>query len=150
MPFDASLTLGPFQVASDGRLSPMSADYFPAFNVTWMGRQICATMNDTNGGGLALSLVAGRVPSTAGALDDQRHDVLRAISRLPGLLPGAWTTELYADHRVVLASQITIAVPSTITELVTALTLFLLTLGPYLELLDGLGLASARAGVANT
>jgi hypothetical protein len=51
---------------------------------------------------------------------------------------------------VVLESQVTITIPSTVTELVTALTMFLLILGPYLELLDGTGLASARTGVAKT
>ena len=150
MPFDAPLTLGPFQVDSVGRLSPTSPANFPAFNVTWMGRQIWATMNDDSGGGLALRVVAGRVPSTAGAMDDRRHEVLGAIARLPALLPRDWTAVLQADHRVVLASQVMIPIPSTVTELVTALTMFLLNLRPYLELLDDTGLASARAGVAKT
>lgn len=150
MPFDAPLTLGPFQVDSDGRLSPMSPETFPAFNVTWMGRQICATMNDAGGGGLALGVVAGRVPSTAGAINDRRREILGVLARLPALLPRDWTAKLQADHRVVLASQVTITIPSTVTELVTALTMFLLILGPYLELLDGTGLASARTGVAKT
>ena len=151
MPFDAPFTLGPFQVDSDGRLSPTSPETVPTFNVTWMGRQIWATMNDVDGGGLAPSVVAGRVPSTAGALDDRRREVLSAVGRLPALLPDDWTAQLHADHRVVLASQVTITAPATVTELVTALTLFLLTLGPYLELLDEIGLAStARAGAAKT
>ena len=151
MSFGAPLTLGPFQVNCDGGLSPMSADNFPAFNVIWMGRQIWATMNEADGGGLALSVVAGRVPSTARATDDRRREVLRAVGQLPALLPSDWTLQLHADHRVALASQVTVTLPSTVTELVTALTLFLLTLGPYLELLDESGLApTARAGEAKT
>ncbi len=149
MPFDAPLTLGPFQVDRDGRLSPMSAETFPTFNVTWMGRQVWATMIGA-GGGLRLSVVAGRVPSTAGAMEDRRRGVLGAVGRLPALLPDDWTARLQADHRVVLASEVTIAMPPTVTELVTALTLFLLSLTPYLELLDGTGLASTRTGVAKT
>jgi hypothetical protein len=129
----------------------MSADNFPAFNVTWMGRQIWVTLNDDDGGSLALRLVVGRVPSTASRIDDRRREVLRIIGQLHALLPDGWNVQMYADHRVALASQIAITMPSTITEMVTALTVFLLTLGPYLELLDGAGLASpARAGVANT
>ncbi len=153
MPFDAPLTLGPFSVDSDGRLSPTSPDNFPAFNVTWMGRQIWATMNNAEGCGLALSVVVGRVPSTAGTADGRRRDILRTVIQLPGVLPPGWTAQLAADHRVVLSTQTTFKVPSTVTELVTALTSFLLNLGPYLELLDEAGLAvagRAAAGVAKT
>lgn len=153
MPFDAPLTLGPFQVDSSGRLSPTSPDKFPAFNVTWMGRQIWATMNDADGHGLALTVVVGRVPSTAGAIDDRRREILSTLTRLPLVLPPGWTAQLAADHRLVLSTRTTLTMPSTVTELVTALTSFLLDLGPYLELLDEAGLTVAgrvAGGVAKT
>ena len=153
MPFDAPFILGPFQVDSGGRLSPTSPDNFPAFNVTWMGRQIWATMNDADGGGLALTVVVGRVPSTAGAIDDRRRETLSTLTRLPLVLPAGWTAQLAADHRVVLSTQTTLTMQPTVTELVTALTSFLLDLGPYLELLDEAGLViagRAAAGVAKT
>ncbi len=153
MPFDAPFTLGPFQVDRDGRLSPTSPKNFPAFNVMWLGRQVWATMHQADGDALALTVVVGRVPSTAGAICDRRREVLRTLPSLHAVLPPGWTAQLAADHRLVLATQTTLTDPPTITELVSALTLFLLELTPYLELLNEAGLAvpgRVAAGAAKT
>jgi hypothetical protein len=58
---------------------------------------------------------------------------------LLGELPETWTARLLPDHQPQLEVETMVALPTTVTNLVTELTLFLLALSPYLDLMDQAG-----------
>lgn len=105
-------------------------------------------------GALQLQVLIGRVPSTGLGMADsavvaRRADVFATLRALPPSLPNGWRLRLLADHRVAVLSDTPLALPTSITALLTTLTMFLLSLGPYLDLLDAAGV-EASAGMANT
>lgn len=154
MPLDAPFTLGPFTVDADGRLAPGTPDRFPAFRVAWRGHvvQACLTTAGPAGGTLALQAMLGRVPSTGragGAGTPPREAAFAALRALPGTLPPGWTLGLLPDHRIVAEARIQIGLPASAEDLVAELTLFLLRLAPYFDLLaEGVGVELVGNGPA--
>jgi hypothetical protein len=163
MPFDVPFRLGPFVVDDAGRLSPGAPGMFPSFSVCWHDRvlQIRLAHPPEPGavrGKLGVRVVLGRVPSTAGpdeAGAAARRDAAFATLRaLPPVLPAGWEVALLADHSVRLALETDLEMPTRASALVTTVTLLLLELAPYLDVLDAVGIAAvpraAGAGMANT
>jgi hypothetical protein len=152
MPFDAPFRLGPFCVDADGRLSPGTPEMFPSFHVTWRGRGVQARLTGTGprGGILALRAILGRVPSTGRPEEGQalpRRAAFAAVRTLPGTLPPGWKVELLPDHRILAEAQDHLELPTRAENLVTELTLFLLRLAPYLDLLEeGVGIEPVGEG----
>ncbi len=155
MPFDAPFQLGPFAVSLDGRLALAAPECLPRFDITWRGCtvEVMLRTRDDSFGELSLRAVIGRVPSTArttGPLNKghavtaqataQRQAVLATLRSLPATLPEGWRSDLLADHRVALLSASKLELPTTAESLLTDVTLFLLALGPYLDLLAEVGM----------
>lgn len=154
MPFDAPFQLGPFAVGADGRLALATPESRPCFEIDWRGCRVAARLGlagqDNALGELQLRVVVGRVPSTArtpvaaakGRMPTalvERGAVFEALRSLPNALPEGWRSDLLADHRVALISAGKVEMPTTAESLLTDVTLFLLALGPYLDLLAELG-----------
>jgi hypothetical protein len=159
MPFDAPLRLGPFTVDRAGRLAPAQPDNFPSFSVVWHGRTLSLRLaqapDGTTPGILSLHAILGRVPSTADSSAMPRDDAFAALRAVPPRLPAGWQMALLADHRVALSARAALAFPTTAVELIAAVSLLLLELTPYLDLLDTVGIAGAGgvetcAGKVNT
>ena len=149
MPLDAPLKLGPFTVDGDGRLSPSTPDRFPSFRVAWRGHVVRARLAaaSTVGGTLALQAELGRVPST-GRPDAPgtrpREAAFAVIRALPAALPPGWRLALLPDHRIVADAQVPLGMPTSAEDLLSEITLFVLRLDPYLDLLaEGLGVEAA-------
>ena len=148
MSIDAPFRLGPFVVDGAGRLSPGAAESFPAFSVCWRDRVL--HMRRAISGSLEVRAVLGRIPSTAGPDRAWRAEAFSTLRGLPALLPDGWAVSLFADHRVGLELGAGLELPTTATALVTAVTLLLLALAPYLDVLDAAGVAAVPgAGMAN-
>jgi hypothetical protein len=54
-------------------------------------------------------------------------------------LPPAWSARLLPDHQPQLEVETSVDLPITVTNLVVELTLFLIILSPYLDLMDQAG-----------
>ncbi len=152
--------LGPFAVDGAGRLSPGGPGEMPAFRLRWRGRLVQLHMAEgatATGGVLAVETVLGRVPSTAkaprdGAAGDRPH-AFAVLRGLPAALPAQWRLRLLADHRIGLAADLPLDLPTGAVALVAALAQFLLDLAPYLDVLDEAGMGAglgAAAGMAKT
>jgi hypothetical protein len=156
MHLDRELSLGPFIVDLHGRLSPAEPETCPAFSVRWRGRLVRARMAHgkpgSSCGGLELSTCLGRVPSTIGPTEPQerRHAVLAALRDLPLLVPPDWRLQLAADHSVMMRTTTRLDLPVSASALLTEVTLFLMILAPYLDVLDEDGVALAAEGMVKT
>lgn len=141
MPFSEPLVLGPFSVDPAGRLYPICPDVSPNFSIRWRGRIVHARLvrRDTPDGHLFIQCALGRIPSTASdpAIRVGCFTVLRSLLTA---LPDTWSARLLPDHQPQLEVETVVALPITVTNLVTELTLFLLALTPYLDLMDQAGL----------
>ena len=62
------------------------------------------------------------------------------VRSLMGALPDNWAARLLPDHQPQLEVETIVSLPITVTNLVVELTLFLLGLSPYLDLMDQAGL----------
>jgi hypothetical protein len=147
--------IGPFRVDDNGLLRPASASSFPAFRVRWRTRMVHTRMLPANGcedkGHLEFTSRLGRIPSTAERGRPARGDqALVMLRHLPALLPQGWSMELSPDHSVLVASTTPIQLPISAVALVSKVTLFLLTLAPYLDVLDAEGVTFAAGGTVNT
>ena len=144
MPIHTPFALGPFMVDSEGRVTPRDNAAFPAFNILWRGRSVraCMTNEESGDGRLKLQANLGRVPSTAGGSGSGVRPLsfasLRAVQRG---LPSAWQVRLLPNHSALLEAEAGIALPINAIGLVTEITCFLLTLAPYLDLLDDGGVS---------
>ena len=127
------MTLGPFNVAPDGTLSPRAPGLSPAIRFAWRGRVCEALMQE---GGLRLRAVAGRIPSTAQAGAD-RHSTARAVTRMPAEMPAGWKLRLTADHRLKLETQAPWR--GTAVGMLGEMVRFALALDPYLDQLEAVG-----------
>jgi hypothetical protein len=58
---------------------------------------------------------------------------------LLGALPPTWNARLLPDHQPELEVETTVTLPIKVTNLVAELTIFLIILSPYLDLLDRAG-----------
>jgi hypothetical protein len=154
MPMPSPLTLGPFTVDEQGRLTPRDNAAFPAFNFLWRGRSVRAFMppSDPRDGRLKLQTILGRVPSTAGGdLTGQRLQSFASLRTVRRGLPEEWEIHLRPNHSAMLEAVTQIALPITAIGLVTEMTRFLLILAPYLDLLDEGGVAGVAIspGIVN-
>jgi hypothetical protein len=150
MPFGAPFKLGPFTVDSGGRLSPGEPGKIPALLFRWRDHIVRARLaaSSPKDGRLALRTTLGRVPSTASVSDETlRPRSFTALRWLPRSVPPGWRVLLLADHRVWLETESCIALPITAAALISEIVQFLLTLGPYLDLLDEEGLSTLGTGV---
>ncbi len=163
MRFDAPFQLGPFSVSPEGCLALVTPQSLPRFEINWHGCRIQARLrlreDDNSLGELSLHAVVGRVPSTARpttrtsgrsrtaaeAAPSPRGAVFEALRTLPATLPEGWRADLLADHSVTMLSASRVEMPTTAASLLTDMTLFLLALGPYLELLAELGVEALPA-----
>jgi hypothetical protein len=156
-------TLGPFKVDAMGLLSPASPTSFPSFAVRWRERLVRARMmpaesEEASGGSLELSAMVGRIPSTAARMTAPEHrDIaLGAIRQLLRMMPQGWQLRLAPDHSVTLQTRSVLTLPVSAIGLVTEMSLFLLALTPYLDVLAAEGIGpgvadlSDAAGTANT
>jgi hypothetical protein len=128
-----------------GRLYPVRRDVSPSFSIRWRGRVVHARLvqNDARDGHLYIQSSLGRIPSTAS--DPATRAACFAMLRsLLSALPEAWSARLLPDHQPQLEVETMVSLPITVTNLVTELTLFLLILSPYLDLMDqaGVGLVA--------
>jgi hypothetical protein len=137
MPFDAGFSLGPFAVDNAGAIDLQAPAANYAFR--WRDRSVHACLRKE---GLALEVELGRVPSTAQAAS-ARPQLLATMRRLPAMLPPEWRLLLRADHRLDVATRLPVQWPLSAVDLVAAQTGFLLTLGPYLDVLEDAGVADA-------
>lgn len=138
MPFDAPFMLGPFLVDAEGRLAPRDPEALPAFLFRWRGCVIRARLRpaEAKRGRLVLRGVLGRIPSSGDATDlASRAQSFTALRGLPRLLPPHWKLMLLPDHRILLECSAEVTLPITASGLLTELTVFLLTLAPYLDVL---------------
>jgi hypothetical protein len=140
MPLKQSFILGPFAVDEKGRLSPAREGVSPGFTVRWRGRVVHAKLEQSPDldGRLHLQSSLGRIPSTASD-PATRAACLTTLQGLSGALPRQWRARLLPDHQPQLEVNSTVMLPITITNLVAELALFLLTLSPYLDLMDRAG-----------
>jgi hypothetical protein len=65
-----------------------------------------------------------------------RQTAFAMLRALPPTLPAGWRLALRPDHRISLAANTELNLPTSAESLVTEVTLFLLQLGPYLDLFD--------------
>ena len=147
--------LGPFKVGPCGLISPATPALFPRFCVNWRRRLVQARMlqpdpDDASHGTLEIITRLGRVPSTGKALLPDRRDLALGLLRnLPKLMPQGWKMRVAADHSVVMETHAILVLPISAISLVTQMSLFLLSLNPYLDALDEGGVGP-MAGIANT
>ena len=151
MPLDAPFPLGPFLVDENGRLSPTEEGVFPAFALTWRGRNVRVWMarRDGNVGTLAFQMPVGRISSTA-ADAPSRSQPLRAagfatVRALADLVPEGWRLTLQADHGVVIQAEMPMTMPASATDLITAVTRVMIGIGPYLDVLEEAGVERGTA-----
>jgi hypothetical protein len=151
------MTLGPFIIDSRGMLTPGSPDRFPAFTVQWRrilvrarlvqaAQENAADLPDR----LEFSARLGRVPSSARTTENanQRTAALQVLRRMHELLPPGWRLLLRADHSVEVAAHVPILMPVSAVSLITEVTMFLLNLEPYFNVLEEGGV-TAFGGSAN-
>lgn len=146
MPFKESFILGPFSVDAEGGLSLAHQGVSPGFSVRWRGRLVHARLEQTAGrdGRLHLRSSLGRIPSTASDTIT-RVACFTVLRSLLSALPPAWGARLLPDHQPQLEVESTVTLPITVTNLVVELTLFLLVLSPYLDLMDRAGVSLVAA-----
>ena len=138
MGLDLPCVLGPFAVDGAGRLCLSEPDRPAGFGFRWRDRVMRAQIGPS--GQLAMQATLGRVPSTASP--DQaclRPHSFATVRVLQGGLPQAWRVRLMPDHRVILSTEATVALPISAEALLVEITRFLLGLSPYLDLLDEVG-----------
>ena len=149
MPFKEPFILGPFSVDAEGRLSPARQSVSPGFSVRWRGRVVHACLGQADGraGHLNIRSSLGRIPSSASD-PATRVACFTMLRSLLGALPRDWVARLLPDHQPVLEVESTVTLPITVTNLVVELTIFLLALSPYLDLMDeaGVSLVSSPSG----
>ena len=140
MPFKEPFILGPFSVDSEGRLSPAREGVSPGFSVRWRGRVVHACLEQCAGhdGHLHIRSSLGRIPSTASD-PVTRVGCFAMLRSLLRALPPDWTAGLLPDHQPQLEVETVVVLPITVTNLVAELTLFLIGLSPYLDLMDRAG-----------
>lgn len=140
MSFKESFILGPFSVDAEGRLSPAHEGISPGFSVQWRGRVVHADLEQSvdRDGRLHIRCSLGRIPSTASD-PVTRVACFTALRNVLSALPHAWGARLLPDHQPQLEVESVVILPITVTNLVVELTLFLLVLSPYLDLMDRAG-----------
>ncbi len=150
---ETMMTMGPFRVDAAGGLVPIEPGAPPAFSFRWRDRLVHAALLPDCPPDRRLRLRArlGRMPSSARPAEAARRGPGFALLRdLHAALPEGWQVGLSPDHGVLLEAARPVPVPVTATGLVSEVTCFLLTLAPYLDVLDEAGLTAPATGNANT
>jgi hypothetical protein len=145
MTFNPPFRLGPFEVDSEGRLSPVIHEASPAFLFRWRDRVVRSrlALTDATAGRLTMQTVVGRVPSTAVSEDATlRPRSFVLLHWLSHVVPMDWQMDLSPDHRVSLTTEMPVELPITAAALVTRITCFALALAPYLDMLDEAGVTT--------
>ena len=138
----SDIFLGPFRVDRTGQLTLRDQALTPSIRFVWRGRGCGARIGE---GRIGLWATLGRVPSTL-ARAEARKTIFATLRALPRVLPPGWAMRLLPDHRVLAETTMTPSGPLTATSLIAPITSSLLTLAPYLDLLEEDGLeVPARA-----
>lgn len=124
--------LGPFEVGTDGALSPSGADGPVRFAFVWRGRRVQAELAAERR--LRFAIAAARVPYTAEQAT-RRAAVLTAVLALRAAGEPQPCVVLSPAHEVRLEWQVTLEA-TTASRLVAAATRFVLLVEPLLELLE--------------
>jgi hypothetical protein len=132
----SDIFLGPFRVNRAGQLTLRDPALTPAIRFTWRGRHCGARIAE---GGIGFWATLGRVPSTL-ARAQARESIFATLRALPKALPPGWAMRLSPDHRVLAETTVIFPGPLTATSLIAPITSALLTLAPYLDLLEEDGL----------
>lgn len=135
LPAQGGFRVGPFMVDASGRLTPWELLHPPGFHFAWRNRRMQAELAD---GLLSVTAWLGRVPSTLGG-EAMRPPVFDTLRDLPPALAPPWRVRVLPDHQVALDWSAPLEQPVLATALITGLTCFLLELGPYLDLLEEVG-----------
>jgi hypothetical protein len=151
LPENGGFRVGAFLVDSAGGLAPHDPDRPANFRCHWRERPVRVALERDL---LSLTVELGRVPSSVSSGSDLRQSVFSALRGLPATLPDSWELDLLPDHRVRIGVIIQLPPPVTAAAMMISVTHFLLTLAPYLDLLEEVGVAdpggSTAAGTANT
>ena len=121
------MSLGPFQVAPDGRLHQREPAVRPVVRYGWRGHSCAAELTDD---ALRLVSVVGRIPSTA-ERGRNRAATVQALVALRERMPPGVELRVLPDHRVVLRRQA--SRPDGAIQLVTEMTRFALAMDPALD-----------------
>ncbi len=160
MPLDVPFSLGPFRIDDKGGLSPGTPDLFPSFRLCWQGHWVQARL--ASDGQLVLSTTLGRVVSTGrstsqpggGGAFAYRPHTFALLHALPAMMPSGWQAILQPDHSLRAEVHIPLTLPARAETLIAELTLFLLRLAPYLDLLaeeagmEGVTIPAGMGGTA--
>ena len=144
MPIDAPMKLGPFMIDGLGHIAPRVPEQRARFSFFF---RACPLLARLSGNELELEAAIGRVPSTGQvAARRERSLILAFLPRLPALLPPEWRLILAPDHRVLMLSKMALTEPPVITDLLAKITLRLISLAPYLDVLEEAGLRPGAGG----
>lgn len=134
-PLPTTLHIGPFHVGLDGQLMPAGTEAPVRFHFRWRGRRIQAELGPLRR--LHLSVLAARVPYSA---EDaaRRPAVLAAFLALRAAVAPSLSAVLTAAHELRLEQTASLEA-TTASRLVTALTLFVLQVDPYFDLVEEAG-----------
>ena len=131
-------SVGAFDVDEAGRLSSHLPAAKLGIRFSWRGRPVSTTLRMTDDGSIgimSLSAQAGRVPSTATA-PAARPAAFDLVACLPALLPENWTLTLAPDHSLRLQTEMEVAMPASVSDLLVPAVRFCLAVSPYLDLLE--------------
>ncbi len=161
---EAALRLGPFLVDGGGRLWP-APGASPRFLLRWRDRDVRAELHPSTAdhpapdrlalgrlalGSLSLGSLVAKVPSSAELAGQgaSRETLFATLRTLAPLLPPAWRLTLCPDHHIGVSAGEAMEMPVSAVGLVTALSVFLLALAPYLDLLEQQGAAPPSRALA--
>lgn len=131
-------SVGAFDVDETGRLSPHLPTAKLGMKFSWRGRPVSTALRTTDDGSVGIMLLraqAGRVPSSALAAA-ARPDAFELIRCLPALLPEHWTLTVAPDHSLQLQTEMQVAMPASVSDLLVPAVRFCLAVSPYLDLLE--------------
>lgn len=133
----STLPLGPFFVDDQGALTFRTPELRPCFSFCWRNRWFSARLGV---GEMAVSGIVAEVPSTV-AFAARRDPAFQALASMRSLLPKGWTLRLAPDHRVHVETEQPMEWPAHTNSLLRPIVGMLLTLAPYLDLLEEQGLS---------
>jgi hypothetical protein len=132
-----AVPLGPFLVLENGHLLLRMPDSEPCFTFLWRNRRFAVRICQDR---MCFSVPVGRLPSTA-ADSGRRDRALGTLRALVRILPAGWRMTLLPDHRIQIACDQAMPLPTTASALMTPVVTHLLRAAPVLDLLEECGLA---------
>ena len=142
MPLKEPVTLGPFLVGPDGRISLRDPSRPPSFTFRWRDRPMHARLHAAGEDQVAITVQAtlGRVPSTADGAPGSRAHSFRMLRTAGAAMAPDWQVGLTPDHRVAMMATRRMTGPVSAVGMLGEITGVLLNLGPYLDALEEHGL----------